>query len=90
MSRLFALADLHLSLAGQKPMDRFGPLWRDHARRMEARWDATVMPKDTVLLAGDLSWARNDSEVEPDLAWIGVRPGRKLLLRGLVVSGLVL
>ncbi len=31
MVRLFALADLHLSGTGEKPMDRFGALWVDHA-----------------------------------------------------------
>jgi len=82
MGRLFALADLHLSLAGLKPMDVFGELWRDHTERMAAAWDRTVAVTDTVLLPGDLSWARNAAEVAPDLDWISRRPGRKLLLRG--------
>lgn len=82
MARLFALADLHLSGAGHKPMDVFGELWRDHARRMAEAWDALVAPEDTVLLAGDLSWARNLDEARPDLEWIGRRPGNKVLLRG--------
>lgn len=82
MARLFALADLHLSLAGHKPMDIFGERWIDHPARMARSWDATVGDEDTVLLPGDLSWARDAAEAEPDLAWIGERPGRKLLLRG--------
>lgn len=82
MARLFALADLHLSLAGHKPMDVFGELWRDHPRRMAESWDRTVAPEDCVLLPGDLSWARNFAEAAPDLEWIGARPGRKLLLKG--------
>jgi len=82
MPRLFALADLHLSGAGHKPMDVFGAAWRGHAARMAAAWDATVGPEDSVLLAGDLSWGRTLDEAAPDLAWIGARPGRKLLLRG--------
>ncbi|HKQ60177.1 MAG TPA: metallophosphoesterase [Candidatus Polarisedimenticolaceae bacterium] len=82
MPRLFALADLHLSLSGDKPMDRFGELWRDHATRMAEAWDADVAAADTVLLPGDLSWGRNLEEARPDLDWIGARPGRKVLLRG--------
>ncbi len=82
MARVFALADLHLSLAGTKPMDVFGELWRDHPRRMAAAWDERVAPDDTVLLPGDLSWARNLEEARPDLGWLAERPGRKLLLRG--------
>ena len=82
MARVFALADLHLSLAGHKPMDIFGEAWRDHPRRMAQAWDRSVDPQDTVLLPGDLSWGRNLAEAAPDLAWIGERPGRKLLLKG--------
>lgn len=82
MSRLFALADLHLSLNGDKPMDVFGPEWRDHAAKMERAWDRLVSEDDAVLLPGDLSWARKLEDAAPDLAWIGQRPGRKLLLRG--------
>jgi predicted phosphohydrolase len=82
MSRLFALADLHLSGTGLKPMDVFGDLWRDHSRRMAEAWDDSVDELDTVLLPGDISWARNLEEARPDLAWIGARPGRKILLRG--------
>jgi len=82
MPRLFALADLHLSLSGDKPMDVFGDLWRDHPRQMATHWDRSVSSEDTVLLPGDLSWARKLAEAAADLAWIGERPGRKLLLKG--------
>ncbi len=82
MSRLFAIADLHLSLSGAKPMDVFGAEWKDHAARMADAWDQSVGAEDAVLLPGDLSWARDLEEAALDLAWIGQRPGRKILLRG--------
>jgi predicted phosphohydrolase len=82
MARIFALADLHLSLGSDKPMEIFGELWKDHPGRMAAAWDERVGPEDHVLLPGDLSWARDLDQAAPDLAWIGRRPGRKLLLRG--------
>jgi predicted phosphohydrolase len=82
MSRIFAIADLHLSLAGHKPMDIFGEQWSGHAGRMAEAWDGTVTDEDTVLLPGDLSWARDAEEAAPDLEWIGLRPGRKILMRG--------
>ncbi len=82
MSRVFALADLHLSFGTDKSMDVFGEVWRDHPTRMAEAWDRLVGPADTVLLAGDLSWGRNLAEAAEDLAWIGRRPGYKLLLRG--------
>ena len=82
MGRLFALADLHLSLSGAKPMDIFGEVWRDHPTTMAHGWDQSVRPEDTVLLPGDLSWARDLDEARVDLAWIAARPGTKVLLRG--------
>lgn len=82
MARLFAIADLHLSLVGDKPMDVFGDIWKDHATRMAMEWDRRVAAEDTVLLPGDLSWGRDLIEAAPDLGWIGERPGRKMLLRG--------
>jgi predicted phosphohydrolase len=82
MSKLFAIADLHLSTSGAKPMDVFGEIWNDHADRIAEAWDATVESDDAVLLPGDLSWARTLEEASGDLSWIGARPGRKILLRG--------
>ena len=82
MGRLFAIADLHLSSSGAKPMDIFGASWKDHAGHMAAAWDAAVVTDDVVLLPGDLSWARDLDEARGDLAWIGARPGEKFLLRG--------
>lgn len=82
MPKLFALADLHLSLSGEKPMDVFGENWKDHPAHMAASWDSGVSQEDTVLLPGDLSWARKPADAAVDLAWLGDRPGRKLLLRG--------
>ncbi len=46
---LFVIADLHLSLGTDKPMDVFQG-WQDHVQRLEANWHATVSPDDTVVL----------------------------------------
>lgn len=80
--RIFALADLHLSSSGEKPMDVFGEHWVDHARRMADAWDGVVEEGDVVLCPGDLSWATRLDEAAPDLAWIGARRGRKVLGKG--------
>lgn len=82
MSRIWALADLHLSISGEKPMEVFGEDWKDHPARMAAAWDRSVEDEDTVLLPGDLSWAMTLDGASDDLGWIGDRPGRKLILRG--------
>ena len=31
---LYAIGDLHLSLGGDKPMDVFGEVWRDHPEKL--------------------------------------------------------
>ena len=78
---VFAIGDLHLP-ARQKPMDIFGPHWKDHFQRISADWTERVAPEDTVLLPGDISWAMQLEEAGEDLAAIGRLPGKKILLRG--------
>lgn len=79
---LFAIADLHLSQSGAKPMHIFGDHWADHAERMASAWDREVGPTDLVLCPGDISWSMRISEMAEDLAWLAQRPGHKLITRG--------
>jgi predicted phosphohydrolase len=79
---IYAISDLHLSLNGKKPMDIFGEIWRNHADRIAENWDAMVKPEDTVLIAGDSSWALKFEEAQEDLDYIAQRPGRKVMIRG--------
>ena len=81
--RVFAIGDLHLSLARPKPMDIFGPHWSGHWLRIRENWaKAGISDEDVVLIPGDISWAMTISEAEVDLSSIGELPGKKLLLRG--------
>ncbi len=80
--RLFAIADLHLAGAVDKPMDVFGPRWANHVDRIQDNWRDQVGPGDTVLVGGDISWANSLEEALPDLRWLDQLPGRKILLRG--------
>jgi len=79
---LFAIGDLHLGFAVDKPMDRFGPQWVDHPARIARAWRERVGPDDCVLVCGDTSWATRLDEVGPDLAYLAALPGRKILIRG--------
>ena len=80
--KLFALGDPHLSFGLPKPMDIFGPAWRDHAARLADAWRASVAPDDIVLVAGDVSWAMRLEAARIDLDWLSALPGRKVLVRG--------
>ncbi len=82
MPTIWALSDLHLSTSGAKPMDKFGDHWDHHDAQMAANWDAVVQPDDIVLTPGDFSWATKAHEVAGDLAWLGARPGWKILVKG--------
>ena len=79
---LYAIGDLHLAFSVDKPMDRFGLVWRNHEKKIEKRWRRRVRPEDTVVLTGDHSWGRNLEESAADLEFIMALPGRKILLRG--------
>ena len=79
---IFAIADLHLSHAEKKAMDVFGPQWKDHWQRIAAAWQQSVQPQDVVLIPGDISWAMQAQNAQPDLDAIGAMPGHKVLLRG--------
>lgn len=79
---LFALGDLHLSHAVDKPMDIFGPVWEKHEEKIAGNWRRIVGPDDLVIIPGDISWALKLAEAIPDLDWLGRLPGKKLLVRG--------
>lgn len=78
---VFAIADPHLSLGCDKPMDIFSG-WKDYVGRLERNWRALVDDKDTVVIAGDISWAMKLEETKEDFAFLNNLPGRKLLLKG--------
>ena len=80
---IYALADLHLSLSNpEKSMDVFGSAWDGYIERIERGWRETVTPEDTVLVAGDISWATYIEKAEEDFSFLASLPGRKLISRG--------
>ena len=79
---LYTIADLHLSTAVSKPMDRFGSRWTDHASKLKTRWSALVHEEDTVVIPGDISWAMTLEEAAGDLRFIASLPGKKILSKG--------
>lgn len=82
MTRIWAIADTHLSFAKPKPMDIFGEHWRDHPARIARNCAAVIAPDDLLLIPGDLSWALKRADAEPDLEWLAGLPGIKVLCKG--------
>ena len=78
---LFVLGDTHLSLGGSKPMDVF-PGWNNYVERLEANWRKLVHPEDTIVLAGDISWAMRLTDTRKDFAFLQELPGQKLIMKG--------
>ena len=78
---LYAIGDFHLSLSGEKPMDRFGEVWHDHPRKLIEGF-RHVGSDDLTVLCGDLSWAMSLEAAEEDFRFIHELPGKKLILKG--------
>lgn len=78
---LFVIADLHLSLNGEKPMDVFRG-WQNYVQRLEEHWRDQVQQEDTVVIAGDISWAMRLEDALLDFQFLHSLPGQKILLKG--------
>lgn len=79
---IWAISDLHLSSAVDKPMYIFGDHWENHTEKIEKNWRHLVAEDDTVLIAGDISWGISFDQAMPDLQWLENLPGKKILTRG--------
>ncbi len=79
--KLFAIADTHLSLGADKPMDVFHG-WNDYVERLEANWKKLVGEDDIVVIPGDVSWEMELDRCVRDFAFLDRLPGRKILMKG--------
>ena len=79
---LYVIGDSHLSLSTQKPMDIFGSRWNGYVEKLKKGWESRVGEEDTVVLAGDISWAMNPEEAKADFDFIESLPGKKIILKG--------
>lgn len=78
---IYAIADTHLSFGTDKPMDSF-PGWNDYVSRIEKNWNKLVEVDDTVVIAGDISWAMNFEELYEDFKFINSLNGNKIIIKG--------
>lgn len=61
-------------------MDIFG--WKNHKELIFEDWKYRVNEEDTVIIAGDTSWATYMEEAMGDLEDISELPGKKIFIRG--------
>ncbi len=78
---VYAIADLHLSLGADKPMDVFEG-WDNYAERIRKNWQRLVTADDTVVIAGDISWAMDIKDTYKDFDFINRLNGKKIILKG--------
>lgn len=79
---IFAIADLHLALGIDKPMDIFGGRWSNYMDKLKSNWLETVGEQDTVIIPGDVSWATYIESAYEDFKYIEELPGRKIISKG--------
>ena len=78
---IFAIGDPHLSLGCNKEMNIFAG-WHDYVQRLEQNWREWISSEDTVILAGDISWAMNIEDTLADFTFLHRLPGEKYLMKG--------
>jgi predicted phosphohydrolase len=79
---LFAIGDLHLGMAVDKPMHVFGKYWDRHPQKIQFYWENQIDENDMILIPGDISWAMHLEEAIVDLRWLNNLPGKKILIKG--------
>ena len=80
--RVFAISDLHLSFQTDKPMNLFGDKWDNYEERIRQDWNSRVGEEDTVIVAGDISWAMRMEETTKDFEYLKTLRGYKIIIRG--------
>lgn len=78
---LYAIADTHLSFGTNKPMDTFEG-WENYTEKLKNNWNKLVSQEDTVVIAGDISWAMNFDELKADFQFIENLNGYKIIFKG--------
>lgn len=80
---IYALSDFHLSFGvGDKPMNVFGDRWNDYEKKIKENWNNEVKDGDTVIIAGDFSWATYLEDSLADFEFLNGLKGNKIILKG--------
>lgn len=79
---IFSIADLHLPLGVNKPMDVFGKSWDNYVYKIEKNWKTLICNDDWVIIPGDFSWATYLEESSADFDFLNSLPGKKIMMKG--------
>ncbi|MBQ3092759.1 MAG: metallophosphoesterase [Clostridia bacterium] len=79
---IYAISDLHLCLSDEKKNMNVFPGWDDYVNKLEKNWREKITPEDTVVIAGDISWAMRLEDSVKDFEFLNNLPGRKIILKG--------
>ncbi len=79
---IFTIADLHLALGIDKPMDIFGGRWSNYMEKLKNNWISAVKEEDSVIVPGDISWATYIDNAYEDFKYIDSLPGKKIISKG--------
>ncbi len=78
---LYTIGDLHLSLGGDKSMEKFGGSWIGYVEKIRASFSA-FHDDDVCVLCGDLSWAMSLESAVEDFRFLSELPGKKIIVKG--------
>lgn len=56
--------------------------WDNYVERIKNNWEKSITENDTVVIAGDVSWALKLNETYEDFKFIDSLPGKKILIKG--------
>lgn len=79
---LYTIADLHLSLGVEKPMDIFGGKWNGYQEKIDKNLKNLLTDDDVLVIGGDISWGINLKESLNDFLFLESLPGKKIILKG--------
>ncbi|MBP0979415.1 MAG: metallophosphoesterase [Oscillospiraceae bacterium] len=78
---LYVLADLHLSININKPMDIFQG-WENYTQKIKTNFEKLLTDDDTIVLVGDTCWGMSLEESLPSFEFLNNLPGNKIILKG--------
>lgn len=56
--------------------------WEGYTEKIEKNWKAIISSEDTVVLAGDISWAVGLERARTDFEFLNSLPGKKIIIKG--------